>query len=370
MPLFTQSSPYSRRAESFRQIRTNLLAGQPENQKCALVLTSAIPNEGKTSTSVNLALALGASGLRTIIVDADLRRPQTSQFLNSENEHAGLGLTDFLLDDEKFRLLENLLSNGTFELPNQEIHFMTSGEVPINPGELLNSPRMEKVITSLKKNFDYVIFDTPPVIPVADAAVLAAKCDGVIILCRAGKTRFPQFSGAVANIIAAGGTIRGVILNFIPNSRKSEEYGYKYGYAQQGRYGYSYLGSYLPIKEPYAPAKYRGSSIRSRIAQSAANLKSSLESGALLSTPKFKSTFTRKTKGDGVAVDPWDESKNVIFDLSIESKTFGFELQKDLTTSTSGKRTSTSGKRTSTSGKRTSTSGKRTSTSGKRNAKK
>jgi capsular exopolysaccharide synthesis family protein len=178
--LITLTDPRSPASEAYRTLRTNLYFSSLDRALETLVVTSAAPGEGKSTTLGNLAVTLAQGDRRTILVDADLRRPSLHTFFDADNSH---GLTTMAVEDEA--LAEPpLLSTGV-----ENLWLLPSGPLPPNPAEILGSGRMQEIIEALKGRADMVLFDAPPVVAVTDAAVLGTKVDGVLLVISAGRTR-------------------------------------------------------------------------------------------------------------------------------------------------------------------------------------
>lgn len=225
-PLTVHADPQSRRAESFRTLRTNLSFLEVARAERSFVITSSIQSEGKSTTSANLAIALADAGSRVLLVDADLRRPTVAGYMGLEGV---VGLTDVLIGRAELRdVLQPWGMGGLFVLP--------AGHVPPNPSELLGSARMSHLIGELNHSFDVVIFDSPPLLPVTDAAILAKKVGGTIMVVAAGRTHKNQLRGALSALANVGAPVSGVVLTMLPaKGRNTEAYGYELGY---GAYGY------------------------------------------------------------------------------------------------------------------------------------
>ena len=253
-PLLTQVSPYSGRAEAFRQIRTNLqFLGETQDRK-VLAMTSALPNEGKTTTVINLALSISATGLRVLLIDADLRRPQLNLFLEIPPHQEGV--TEILSESQKLQKFKADSSGMVVNLgPNFDV--LCSGSIPSQPAELLGSDNFMQIVAACRTVYDVILLDCPPTLPITDAAVIARSVDGVLLVVKAGKTTIKQFRGTVASLLNVDAQILGCIINMIPSNRRSEEYGYRYGYKGYRTY-YNYDGRskdkslYSPL-EPYGP---------------------------------------------------------------------------------------------------------------------
>jgi capsular exopolysaccharide synthesis family protein len=174
------NDPRSAAAEAYRSLRTNLMFSSVERSLTTLLLTSPVQSEGKSVALANLAVTFAQAGNNTVVVDADLRRPSQHIIWGISNER---GLTTMMLEDAA--LSTPPLVNTTVE----NLQILPSGPLPPNPADLLSSQRMNEVIGVLKARAHYILFDSPPVLAVTDAAVLGAKLDGVLLVVRAGHTR-------------------------------------------------------------------------------------------------------------------------------------------------------------------------------------
>ncbi|MGY1708524.1 polysaccharide biosynthesis tyrosine autokinase [Geodermatophilus sp. SYSU D00758] len=218
------AAPHSPQAESFRQLRTNLqFLRVPEDpsvgdgRALVLALTSSLPGEGKSTVSSNLAAALAETGARVLLVDADLRRPAVAGVLGMEG---AVGLTTVLLGRAAVdEVVQDWGSAG--------LHVLTSGAVPPNPAELLGSPAMHRLVEDLRRSYDYVLLDTAPLLPVADAAVLSRVVDGTVVVAQAGRVRRHQLAEALNGLEQVSARVLGLVLNRVPGSR--EEYAYRAG---------------------------------------------------------------------------------------------------------------------------------------------
>jgi capsular exopolysaccharide synthesis family protein len=217
MALVTVGQPKDAVSEAYRAIRTNLLFTSADHALRTIVITSAIPGEGKTSTACNLAVVMAQAGNNVVLVDADFRRPQLHQIFHKPN----VGLGNLILGD----LPESEAVVKT-QVPNLSV--ICSGPTPPNPSELLGSIRMQAVIERLRQIADVVIFDTPPVTAVTDATVLAARADGVVLVVERGRTDVGTVNRAIEKLKAVRGNLLGVVLNKMRVSATSEYYYYRY----------------------------------------------------------------------------------------------------------------------------------------------
>lgn len=221
-PLIMHADPSSPRAESFRTLRTNLQFLDLDGERHSFVITSPKPGDGKSTTAANLALTLTFSGARVLLVGADLRKPRVADYLRIEG---AVGLSDVLVG--RITLLDAMQRWGSTEL-----WVLPSGSIPPNPSELLGSTRMAELIGQLNKEFDFVVYDAPPLLPVTDAAVLGRLVGSTLVVAASGRTRIAQLRGALDALDNVGAKVSGVILTMLP-TRGPDAYGY-------GRYGYVY----------------------------------------------------------------------------------------------------------------------------------
>jgi capsular exopolysaccharide synthesis family protein len=203
--LITLTEPRSPAAEAYRTLRTNLtFFGALDRPIETLVVTSAAPNEGKSEVLANLAVTMAQGERRTILVDADLRRPGLHELFGVSNDR---GLMTLILEEEALDQ-PPLLDVGVTNLS-----LMPSGPLPPNPADILGSGKMERVIDVLKERADIVLFDAPPVVAVTDAAVLGTKVDGVLLVVSAGRTRRDHAERAKELLERAHVRILGAVLN-------------------------------------------------------------------------------------------------------------------------------------------------------------
>lgn len=220
-PLLLDVDPYSPRSEGFRQLRTNIRFLAVDAKIRALVVTSSLPGEGKTTIACNLAIVLAQAGEEVILVDADLRRPSVGDLMGVNPQH---GLTNVLLDAIS---LDSALQPYRGD---QNLRVLSSGPTPPNPSELLGSQRMRQITDALKQRSSIVIFDSPPLLPVTDAAVLSLHTDGALVIARAGKTHRHELKSSLESLRQVGGHIFGAVFNRLPARGSNASYAYSYSY--------------------------------------------------------------------------------------------------------------------------------------------
>jgi capsular exopolysaccharide synthesis family protein len=204
-------------AEAYRMVRTNLEFARSDRPNQTMLITSSSPEEGKSTTAANLALVLAQTGRRVILVDADLRRPSLHRVFDVPNS---TGLSTLFVMDEP--AVEGLLRMT----PLDNLLLLPSGPLPPNPAELLSSARMERIIALLKDQADLIVFDSPPLLGVADASALAARLDGVLLVVDSGRTRAGALQHAVEVLGRAHARLWGVVLNKLAAGRGSGYYYY------------------------------------------------------------------------------------------------------------------------------------------------
>ncbi|WP_411721960.1 polysaccharide biosynthesis tyrosine autokinase [Mycetocola sp.] len=207
-PMALRANKLSPRAEEFRQLRTNLRFLQADTDHKVFLLTSSIPGEGKSATAANLAATIAASGASVCLVEADLRRPSLGGILDLEG---GVGFTTLLAGEAE---LDDVLQPwGT-----DGLRVLLSGEIPPNPSELLGSSRAEEILLAIRERFDVTIIDSPPVIPVTDATILARLFGGAILIVGAKKVEMRELRKAVDRMTVVDAPILGTVLNLAPTS--------------------------------------------------------------------------------------------------------------------------------------------------------
>lgn len=220
-PLIVHDDPRSPRAESFRALRTNLQFLNVEGGPRAFVISSSGPGEGKSTTAVNLSIALAQTGASVALIEADLRIPSIARYMTVEG---GAGLTDVLIGRAEPEDVLQKWGHG-------ELYVLPSGSVPPNPSELLGSAAMDTLLDSLTSRFDYVIIDAPPLI-VTDAAVVSRKTRGVIMVAASGKTKKDAVDSAIRKLDTAGGHLLGFVMTMLP-TKGPDSYGYYNSYSYE-----------------------------------------------------------------------------------------------------------------------------------------
>ena len=225
--IFVHDFPKSQVSESCRAIRTNLLFMSADKPAKRILVTSPSPQEGKTTVAVNLAIVMAQSGARVLLVDTDLRRPRVHQAFQQRPKK---GISTMVLG-------ESTLEDSVYKSPIENLHVLMCGPMPPNPSELLHTERFRQVVDLLSARYDHVIFDSPPVGVVTDAAVLSKLVDGTVIIVKSLKTTRDAAKHAVGVLRDIDATILGAVLNDLNlNDRK---YG-KHYYHYYKKYGYYY----------------------------------------------------------------------------------------------------------------------------------
>lgn len=207
--------------EAFKSLRTNIKFMAVSKECRRMIVTSAIPGEGKSSVAINLSVSLAETGSRVLLVDCDLRKPIVHRYLKIDNKKYN-GITHALSG--------GLLQESLVSVKGTNLHVMVADAIPPNPAELLGSRRMKSMIESLDQYYDYIIFDTPPVSVVTDAAVLSQFVDGVILVVAQDHATFDQIALAKKNLLSVHANILGVVFNNFDTRRSSKDSGYYYSY--------------------------------------------------------------------------------------------------------------------------------------------
>lgn len=211
-----EKEPKSIAAESYRTLRTNIQYSSFDKKYQTIVVTSSEPGEGKSTTSGNLALCLAQGDKKVILIDCDLRKPSIHKKFKISNI---VGLSDVIIGKEEL--------SSAVHRHNKNLIVLTSGKIPPNPSEMLSSKAMVNLLEALKKEFDYIILDTPPVQAVTDSQILSTKADGTILVVRAERTKKDAVNNAVSLLKKVNANIIGTVLNGLSTDRN--KYYYYYG---------------------------------------------------------------------------------------------------------------------------------------------
>ncbi len=225
-PLATLHHPRSDVAECFRVLRTNLQFSSLDRPLRTLLVTSPQPTEGKSTVAANLGVVFAQAGQQVILIDADLRRPVLHRYFQVSNE---LGLTGTLFGNK------NHPSNGLVATEVDNLYFLPSGPLPPNPAEVVASQRMEALVQQLQQAADIVILDSPPLLTVADASILAARVDGVVLVTDCGVSQRTAVRKAAEALRHVGARLLGTVLNRVDT--RSDGYYYYYYYYYRSAYG-------------------------------------------------------------------------------------------------------------------------------------
>lgn len=209
--------------EAYKSLRTNLKFIASTSGASSFIITSAVPEESKSNTAINLAITLAQDGKRVILVDCDLRMPVLHKYMKTTRGRKGLA--NVLAGEVE-------LENSIIKFADINIYALVAGTIPPNPTELLSSPAMEEVIYQLKEQYDYVILDTPPVSVVTDAAILGNLVDGALLVVRSKYAPIDAVKLAKKKLEEVGVRILGVVLTRynVKESNKKTGYSYSYGY--------------------------------------------------------------------------------------------------------------------------------------------
>lgn len=207
-PLTLHEDPQSPRSEAFRQLRTNLQFVDIDQPRKVIVVTSSMPTEGKTTTMVNLAIAMASAGNRVLVIEADLRRPMASKLLGLDG---AVGLTSILSGRVRTDQAIQSWGGGILDV-------LGSGPLPPNPSELLASKQMNILLQELRTSYSAILIDTPPLLPVTDAAAVAPAADGVILVCRYRQTTRHQLEMASNALRSVSAKLLGTVFTMVPNA--------------------------------------------------------------------------------------------------------------------------------------------------------
>jgi len=231
--IIVHESPKSPVSESVRLLRTNLafLNGRKKNQ--VILMTSAAPGDGKSWVTANLAIAYAQANKKVLLVDCDLRKGRQHKIFEKYNT---VGFSDYLQgvneieDDLELQAEVLMKSINVTKVPN--LFLITSGTVPPNPSELLDTPNFDNFLSIVKQNFDVIIIDTPPVSIVADSLVICKKVDHVVLVCAAYQTKKNMLLETKRTIQKVGGKVAGVVVNKMPNAKRKDYVKYYSHYSE------------------------------------------------------------------------------------------------------------------------------------------
>jgi polysaccharide biosynthesis transport protein len=228
-PLMVHDDPQSPRSEAFRQLRTNLQFVDVDNPRKVLVVTSPMPAEGKTTTLANLAIAMSSGGHRVLLIEADLRRPRLAELLGVNR---AVGLTNVLSGRIDYAQAIQPWGKGAFDV-------LAAGPLPPNPSELLGSRSMKGLLDLLRGHYEVILIDTPPLLPVTDAAAVSPATDGAILITRYKRTTRGQLESAISALSSVGANVLGTVLTMVPN---------------KGVHAYTHYRSYYQAESRPAPS--------------------------------------------------------------------------------------------------------------------
>lgn len=239
--------------EAYKSVRTNLMFSVMKKGCKTVVISSSTPNEGKTTTTINIAIALSQADQKVLLIDGDLRKPKIHHYFSVPNSP---GLTNYLgskvgADASKKTDLFSVIHATEYE----NLSVLCSGSIPPNPAEILGSEPMAEFLEEIGEDFDYIIIDTPPINVVSDALPVIRESDGVVLVVRSNQSTHPEIQRTISALEFIDAKILGFVVNFAETNRSKYGYGkygryrygkYKnsYGYGSYGSYGYGGYGNY------------------------------------------------------------------------------------------------------------------------------
>lgn len=223
--------------EAYKTIRANIMFSVVKKGCKVIVVSSSAPNEGKTTTTVNLAVTIAQADQRVLLIDGDLRKPKIHHYFSVPNSP---GLTNYLGDIISGKRSSFFSVVHPTEYENLSI--LTSGSIPPNPAELLGSELMTNFLEDVSRDFDYIIIDTPPINVVSDALPLIRESDGVVLIVRSNQSTHPELQRALSALEFIDAKILGFVVNFVES--KASKYYSKGSYGNYSRYGYRGYGGY------------------------------------------------------------------------------------------------------------------------------
>lgn len=223
--LIVKKHPKSPVSEAYRAVRTNIQFANIDKDTKTILVTSATPGEGKSTTLSNVAITLADAGNKVLIMDCDFRKPKVHKTFEISN---AVGITDLLLSGEDFQA-------HVHKAIHKNLHILTAGRVPSNPSEILDSKTMKQFIEHLKTFYDFILIDTPPVLPVTDAVILSTYVDKVILVCASGEVAIDYAKRAKESLDKVGADILGVVINKINIKSRNHYYYYYYHEKKKGK---------------------------------------------------------------------------------------------------------------------------------------
>ena len=214
--LITINNPKNPAAEAYRVIRTSVQFAQAGKELKTIAITSCTPNEGKSMTVANLAIVLTQAGKSVLLIDCDMRNPTVHKNFNLSNK---VGLSSCIS-------MGTAVADAVQETGIEGLDALTAGVIPPNPSELLGSEQMKNLLQRAKEQYDYVLIDTPPVMPVTDALIVSRFVDGMILVIASAEVKVEMAREVKSQLVNAGANILGVVLNKV----RSEHHGYGYEY--------------------------------------------------------------------------------------------------------------------------------------------
>lgn len=214
------NNPKSVASEAYRTLRSNIQFSNYENNLKTIVVTSSVPGEGKSTTSLNLAVAFAQLGKKVLLIDADMRKPSIHKRLELSNL---TGLSTILASIADYESAIQILTSNSYEFS-----VITAGEIPPNPAEMLNSPKMAQLLETLKTYYDIIIIDSPPVLAVTDSQVMARLSDGLILVSDIDTTKKRAILEAKTLLDKAQANIIGVVINKVDVENNDNYYYYEY----------------------------------------------------------------------------------------------------------------------------------------------
>jgi polysaccharide biosynthesis transport protein len=246
--LVAQHLPKSQMSEAFRALRTALLLSQADHPPQVILVTSALPREGKTTSAANLAVTLAQLGDRTLLIDADLRKPGVGRLLNLGNAKYA-GLSSYLAGVSSL----DLVTIQHPAIPN--LSAIPTGPLPPNPADLLSSHNLTDAIAELRTKFKFIVIDSPPIMAATDAVILSVKTDGVLLVVRSGETPKEAFTRTRDLLLSVKCRLLGVVLNAVDSSAPDYYYSYRYYPYSQG-YGSQEGSDTLPSDQGFAARQH------------------------------------------------------------------------------------------------------------------